>query len=230
MILGIDAQCLQVGTDGLRHYNEGGTFAFWAGGPTWFSVYGSDWIDKLATEGFDGEPGTYAKSTKVFGQGGYPNARPIPQIYEVLDTAVQHGYVFKADTLEELAEQIGVPVDNFVGQVQRFEEFCANGEDLEFGRKPETLISKINYGPFYAIRTKPVPYATLAALDVNEQINVLLPDGTPVGGLYACGNDSGGVIETNLAPYAQYGGVALGWAFTSGRLAGRNAVDYLQTL
>ena len=230
MLLGIDSTCLQVGTDGLRHYNEGGTFAFWAGGPTWFSVYGSDWIDNLAENGFSGEAGTYAKSTKVYGQGGYPNARPIPQIYEVLDTAVKQGYVFKADTLEELAEMIEVPADDFVAQVERYEEFCKTGEDLEFGKKAESLVSKINYGPFYAIRTKPVPYATLAALDVNADINVLLPDGTPVGGLYACGNDSGGVIETNLAPYAQYGGVALGWAFTSGRLAGANAVAYLQTL
>ena len=230
MILGIDAGCLQVGTDGLRHYNEGGTFAFWAGGPTWFSIYGGDYIDKLASEGFAGEPGTYARSTKVYGQGGYPNARPIPQIYEVLDTAVKHGYVFKANTLEELAEQIEVPVDAFVDQVRRYEEFCANGEDPEFGRKPETLVSKIGHGPFYAIRCKPVPYATLAALDVDADINALLPDGTKVGGLYACGNDSGGVIETNLAPYAQYGGVALGWAFTSGRLAGTHAAEYVQTV
>ena len=121
-------------------------------------------------------------------------------------------------------------MDAFVDQVQRYEEFCANGEDPEFGRKPETLVSKIGHGPFYAIRCKPVPYATLAALDVDADINALLPDGTKVGGLYACGNDSGGVIETNLAPYAQYGGVALGWAFTSGRLAGTHAAEYVQTV
>ena len=123
-----------------------------------------------------------------------------------------------------------MPVDDFVAQVERYRGFCENGEDLEFGRDPETLVSNINYGPYYAITCKPVPYATLAAMDVDSEINVLLPDGSKVGGLYACGNDSGGVIETNLAPYAQYGGVALGWAFTSGRLAGINAVNYLQTL
>ena len=230
MILGISTRTLQVGTDGVRHYNEAGTFAFWAGGPTWFTIYGSDYIDQLAESGFAGDPGTYTSSTKVFGQGGYPNARPIPQIYEVLDAAISKGYVYKAETLEELAGLIEVPVDDFVAQVERYRGFCENGEDLEFGRDPETLVSNINYGPYYAITCKPVPYATLAAMDVDSEINVLLPDGSKVGGLYACGNDSGGVIETNLAPYAQYGGVALGWAFTSGRLAGINAVNYLQTL
>ena len=61
-------------------------------------------------------PAPTPRSTKVFGQGGYPNARPIPQIYEVLETAISKGYVFKADTLEELAELIEVPVEDFVAQ------------------------------------------------------------------------------------------------------------------
>lgn len=34
---------------------------------------------------------------------------PIPQIYEVLETAEAKGYVFKADTLEELAKKMGFP-------------------------------------------------------------------------------------------------------------------------
>ena len=75
------------------------------------------------------------------------------------------------------------------------------------------------------------PYATPAALDVDTQVRVLKFDGeTPVAGLYACGNDSGGVLYAELLPYSQYGGVALGWAFTSGRLAGENAVAYLASL
>ena len=119
-----------------------------------------------------------------------------------------------------------------MAQVERYKGFCAAGEDAEWNRAPETLANdKIGEeGPFYAIACNPVIYATHAALDVDENIAALWPDGTEVAGLYACGNDSGGVLETNLLPYAQYGGVALGWAFTSGRLAGGNAVAYAQTL
>ena len=229
LLLGTASNCLQVGQDGVRHYNEGGTFAFWAGGPIWYSIYGEGYLDQLAETGFAGDPGTYAGSiTSVYNQGGYPNNRPIPQIYEAMDKAVTKGYVYKADTLEELAEQVGLPVQDFVDQVARYRGFCANGEDTEWGRKAESLVDQIgDTGPFYAIECNPTPYATLAAMDVDENINVLLPDGSEVGGLYACGNDSGGVLETDLLPYAQYGGVALGWAFTSGRLAGANAVGYL---
>lgn len=37
----------------------------------------------------------------------------------------------------------------------------------------------------------------------------------------------GGVLYSNYKPYSGYGGIALGWAFTSGRLAGIHAVEYL---
>lgn len=228
MMMGINGNALQVGTDGVRHYNESGTFAFWAGGPSWFTIYGSDYVDGLAQNGYPGEDGKFQSSTKVFGQGGYPQATPIPQVYEVLEAAESKGYVFKADTLEDLAEKIGVPADAFVAQVERYEGYCKNGKDEEFDKSEKTLVSQINYGPYYAIKADATPYATIAALDVDTNLNVLKSDGsTPINGLYACGNDSGGVLYTNLEPYAQYGGVALGWAFTSGRLAGTNAVEKL---
>lgn len=228
MMMGINSNALQVGPDGVRHFNESGTFAFWAGGPSWFTIYGGDYVDGLAESGYPGEEDDFQKSTKVFGQGGYPNATPIPQIYEVLETAERKGYAFKADTLEELAEKIGVPADAFTAQVERYEGYCTSGVDEEFGKSAKTLVSQINRPPYYAIKADATPYATIAALDVDTDLNVLKSDGTTkIAGLYACGNDSGGVLYTNLEPYAQYGGVALGWAFTSGRLAGANAASYV---
>lgn len=228
MMMGINSNALQVGPDGVRHFNESGTFAFWAGGPSWFTIYGGDYVDGLAESGYPGEEDDFQKSTKVFGQGGYPNATPIPQIYEVLETAERKGYAFKADTLEELAEKIGVPADAFTAQVERYEGYCTSGVDEEFGKSTKTLVSQINRPPYYAIKADATPYATIAALDVDTDLNVLKSDGaTKIAGLYACGNDSGGVLYTNLEPYAQYGGVALGWAFTSGRLAGANAASYV---
>ncbi len=231
MVMGLNTAALQVGPDGVRHYNEAGTFAFWAGGPSWYTIYGSDYVDDLAQNGLKGEDGTYARSTYVFGQGGYPNNVPIPQVYEALDVAESKGYVFKAETLEELAEKTGMPVDAFVDQVERYEEACKNGKDDEFGKPEKSLISQINYGPYYAIKCDATPYSCIAALNVDTNLNVLKEDGTTkINGLYACGNDSGGVLYSNLKPYAQYGGVALGWAFTSGRLAGTHAAEYVSSM
>ena len=57
-------------------------------------------------------------------------------------------------------------------------------------------------------------------------MQVLAADGeTVIGNLYAVGNDSCGVLYTDKKPYVTHGGAALGWAYTSGRLAGGYAVQ-----
>ena len=145
-----------------------------------------------------------------------------------MEKAIEMGYVWKADTLEELADMIGVPAAELVDEVEKYRGFCANKVDEDFGKRDSLLKDNVKYGPYYAIKCKPTPYATLAALDVDTNINVLKADGNVMKGLYACGNDSGGVLYSERDAYAQYGGVALGWAFTSGRLAGINAVKYIQ--
>jgi uncharacterized protein with FMN-binding domain/succinate dehydrogenase/fumarate reductase flavoprotein subunit len=229
--LGSSAASMQVGRNGKRFYNESaGMNDFWKAGPNYFTIYGTDQLDTLAQKGLTGNAGTFKGSTYVFGFGGYPNAVPIPQVYEVMDAAVQKGFVYKADTLEALAAQIGVPAADFTAEVKKYLGFCSAGKDTDFGKAATNLVSNINKAPFYAIKYCPTPYATCAALDVNTNINVLKADGTPIAGLYACGNDSGGVLYAPDKPYASYGGCALGWAYTSGRLAGKNAVTYLKTL
>jgi uncharacterized protein with FMN-binding domain/succinate dehydrogenase/fumarate reductase flavoprotein subunit len=229
--LGSNSAAMQVGKNGRRFYNEAARMDdFWKGGPFWFTIYGSDHIDTLAQKGFAGNPNTFTQSTYVYGFGGYPCAVPIPQIYEVLDTAVEKGFVHKANSLEALAAQIGVPAPDFTAEVKKYLEFCATGKDIDFGKPSAKLVSNINRAPYYAIRYCPTPYSTVAGLDVDTNINVLKKDGTVMNGLYACGNDSGGVLYAPDKPYAGYGGCALGWAFTSGRLAGISAVKYLAGL
>lgn len=155
MMMGINASALQVGDDGVRHYNESGTFAFWAGGPSWFTIYGGDYVDGLAQNGYPGEEGAFQSSTKVFGQGGYPQATPIPQIYEVLETAEKKGYAFKADTLEELAEKIGVPADAFKAQVERYEGYCRAAWTRSSARAPKPLSRRSTVRPTTPSRPMP---------------------------------------------------------------------------
>ena len=55
-------------------------------------------------------------------------------------------------------------------------------------------------------------------------MQVLATDGeTPIEGLYAVGTDSSGVLFTESDAYVDFGGAAMGWAYTSGRLAGEHA-------
>lgn len=41
-------------------------------------------------------------------RGSIPSGTPLPEAYQVLDDAIERGYVFKADTVEELAAAIGL--------------------------------------------------------------------------------------------------------------------------
>jgi fumarate reductase flavoprotein subunit len=214
--LGVSSSAMQVGKNGKRNYNEAGGFGeYFKGGPVWYTIYGSDYIDNLAANGFPGNVGTFTRSTKVWGFGGYRQGEPVPQIYEVLEAAVEKGFVYKSDTLELLAAKMEVPVSDFVAEVQKYKGFCAAGNDADFAKPTRNLVDNIKYGPYYAIKTCPTPYSTVAGLDINDKINVLNKNGSPMNGLYAVVTTAAVVLYAPDKPYAGYGGVALGWAFTS---------------
>ena len=119
--------------------------------------------------------------------------------------------VSKADTLEALATTLGVPVDAFKSSVAAYNK----GGSGDLGRGSRSPILR---PPFYALGpVRNYINYTDGGLAVNEHLQVLRTDGTPVKGLFAAGsNGQGGLL---LKGHGHH----LGWAFTSGRIAGRNA-------
>ena len=57
-----------------------------------------------------------------------------------------------ADTIGQVAEQAGMPVEALKATVERYNELCRKGVDEDFGKDPSYLVP-IEKGPFYAIRT-----------------------------------------------------------------------------
>ena len=229
-VLSTDKRLMAVGTDGKRCFCESLPFDFFRPGPIWFTVFGSEMLDEIKEKGFPGAPGTYVAGTRVRSCGGVPASVPIPEVYEIMDKAVSGGFAFKADTIEELAEKMGVSPENLAAEVKKYRAFCAAGKDDDFAKKPELLVDNLKKAPFYAIRLRNYPYASMGALSINRDINVLDTDGNVMRGLYACGNDSGGNMYPRANAYPPYAGIAQGWGFTSGRLAGINAVNYIKSL
>ena len=128
--------------------------------------------------------------------------------------------LFAADTLEELAEKIGVDADGLVQSVAEFNKIV-NGESQDpYGR---TKFSKtIATPPFYAAERHVQVHYTMGGIRINKDVQVLDTDGNPVPGLYAAGETTGGV----------HGGYRLGMnALTDclvfGRKAGMNAASGL---
>ena len=119
-----------------------------------------------------------------------------------------------ADTLEELAEKMGVPVDTFVATINRWNEMCDAGEDVDFGYPGEHM-HRIDTAPFYATREMAESLATSGGLQINEYSQVLNTAGMPIEGLYAIGNTSGsmfyGTYPHSMNCLSHTRCVAFGW-------------------
>jgi len=138
-----------------------------------------------------------------------------------LDHAVEKGYVLVAQSIEELAEKMGIQVESFKATVVRYNELARSGKDRDFGKHPDRLTT-IEKPPFYACKMEVRLMVVLSGLKVNTRLKVLDTDGLPIPGLYAAGNVSGsffgGGAYSTTTP-----GVTHSRAWTFGRLAGRNA-------
>lgn len=131
---------------------------------------------------------------------------------------IDAGVAFKADTLEGLAEAMGVADPSVLAQtVAAYNECCANGEDPVFFKAAELLVPLSEEGPFYAARFAPTPFGSCGDLSVDAQMRVRTDmEGGVVPGLYAIGVESVGVMHND---YYWALGQTVGWGHTSGVLA-----------
>lgn len=112
-----------------------------------------------------------------------------------IDNEKFHTY-HECDTLEELADEIGVDRDTFLATVERYNEICANGEDTDFGKHPSFLYP-IDQPPFIAVESKPAfLWTTQGGLAVNGNYEVLNEGGdSPIPNLYCGSDDCGGQVK-----------------------------------
>ncbi len=220
--MAISSNTLAVGADGKRFTSETALSMFnpWISGPHFYSIWGNEQIQDLIANGFDEVP--YGPSTNYLGYGSsIPAGVPLPETEEILQAAIDAGYVYKTDTIAELAEKMGFDPEVLEATVEEYNSYCATGVDEAFGKDAQYLAA-VEGGPYYGIVGSSYCYSTCGGLDINTDFQVLLADGeTPMGGLYAVGTDSMGVLFSEAKAYVTYGGAAQGWAYTSGRLAGQ---------
>lgn len=137
-------------------------------------------------------------------------------------------------TLEALAEDIGLPAEELVATVRRWNNHVANGVDPDFGRGQSAhdrwwgdpaykgdvrgTLGPIDDPPYYAIKVVSGGLGTKGGPRTDEHARVLDLDGRPIEGLYAAGN-------VMASPFGMtYGGAGgtLGPAMVFGYLAGRH--------
>ncbi|MDG2472552.1 MAG: FAD-binding protein [Pseudomonadales bacterium] len=140
-------------------------------------------------------------------------------------------FLYKADTLEELATQTGIDVDGLKQTVTNMNNYAKTGVDEEFGRgsyeydryygdqsiTPNPCLAAIEQAPFYALKQDPGDFGTHGGVAFNHHAQVLKSDGSPIDGLYACGNTARALLPNYPGP-----GATLGPAMTFGYLAAKH--------
>jgi fumarate reductase flavoprotein subunit len=200
-----NAAFLRVNIDGERYENEDVTAQSIANSFTHqpmkkaWQIFDSKWEDEITRMGI--------------GLGRFYSITPmVRNNFETLS--------IKANTLEELAEKMGVPVKSFVNTVARYNTMCANGKDADYGKYPLRL-TPLNKPPYYAGATKQEFLVVLGGLNTNMKQQPLDADRKPISGLYLAGNMIGNRFAIEYP--VMCAGLSHGLAYVTGRLAGRYA-------
>jgi fumarate reductase flavoprotein subunit len=155
-----------------------------------------------------------------------PGARPVNFDQEFNAALARGGSdVFAADSIEALATQIGVEPATLKNTVEEYNGFCHKGHDDLFAKNPRYLRPLI--GPrYYAIKARTVLLGTMGGIKINHRAEVVDKDNKAIPGLYAGGYDAGGMYGDSY-PIECSSGLSSCFALTSGRIAGKNMLEYL---
>lgn len=137
-----------------------------------------------------------------------------------IDSYVSNGLTVQADTIEDLATQMGVDASNLQATVEAWNQAVAEQNDEAFGRTTGMDVD-ISVAPFYAIQIAPGIHHTMGGVKIDTTASVIGVDGEPIPGLFAAGEVTGGVHGAN-----RIGGNAVADIIVFGRIAGQSAADY----
>jgi fumarate reductase flavoprotein subunit len=141
---------------------------------------------------------------------------------EGIDRMVAGGGIVEADTLEQLAAELRVPVRAMLASIARYNESAFLGEDRDFRKDPKFL-RPIEQPPFYAAELRPAILGlTSCGPQIDKDASVLDEDLQEIPGLFAAGECTGGVI----GPVYSDGGNSLANCVVFGRTAGRSAAAF----
>lgn len=144
-------------------------------------------------------------------------------------------WVDRADTLDKLAQNVGIDSEGLKTTISHFNAFAVEGIDSDFHRgesaydqywadgdhSPNPSLGTIEKPPFYAVPAYPGTLGTKGGPKTNANAQVLNITGQPIGGLYAAGN----VMASIAGPSYWGGGGTIGPGMTFGYIAAKHAAQ-----
>ena len=180
-----------------------------------------------------------AESSSVTYNGEAYSFAGVHGLGKTIPEYVEDGVVMKADTIEELAEQLGLDPTALAHTVNTYNENAADNVDPDFGRGTtiEARGFKMYLGdgvandtstplvepfdlvqlepPFYGVQIIRAGVNSQGGPERDEHCNVKRPDGTTIPRLYTAG-ELGAIY-----PYMYNGGGNVAEALATGRIAAR---------
>lgn len=190
--------------------------AAWSQGGKYFFI-----VDKATLDTF-----TAGKNPIEVSKAGPGAATGTGDFYALAEEAVRGEQAFKGNTLAELADKAGLQADVFEKVVVKYNAEIAAKDDTEFSKSTPSLTYSIEKGPFYAFIGQAAYLGTVGGVRVDENLAVLDDNFKPISGLYTGGANAGGYYEGHS--YPAFEGLASGFTWTSGRIAGNSAADYVK--
>ena len=222
---------LRVNSLGKRYCNEDGPYdiafnqACMQPGHYWWQIFdASSWEDVVSfgttiCSRVVAEEG--AKNCLLLGQY-FPctNAEEWQSVF--IDPNVENGVLLKADTIEELVDMMGVPKEDTLATIERYNELAAKGVDEDF-HKASFRLTAIDEGPFYACKLAGWLLSTMSGVRVDNTYTPITPEGDRIEGLKCVGLDHGGFFNGMYAQY--YGGLNMSHNVVSSWLAAMDIMD-----
>lgn len=193
---------------------------FTSGSTIFVGADGTRWINEVSMPDhgyvdFHGDNVTMLfpmPSYMVFDQAQF-EAQPVIPVWNN-EEKVEEGYIVKADTLEELAEALGLPEGSLDQTVATYNQYCADGEDKDFGRPVEDLHAFRESGPYYAVAVEPDMVNTQGGPRRNMRGEIIDVNGNVIPHLYGAGEC--GTPWGNTYPGGGNLGDAMGMGITCG--------------
>lgn len=135
---------------------------------------------------------------------------------EAIGDLVKSGTVVKGETIEELAKNMGVDVENLKKTVDEYNQAVRGEATDKFGKK--LLQDQFDKPPFYASKRVPTIHHTMGGLEIDTEARVIDKDGNVIENLFAAGEVTGGIHGAN-----RLGGNAIPDTVVFGGIAGRSA-------
>ncbi len=210
---------LKVNADGKRFFNESGTYEGilhadeYQKGHCHYTLFDSNWTTYVQQFQMHGCSRLYP-----FENGADPNI-PYQAIEEgMLPGLIESGFVSQADTIEELAQKLGLPASELKATVEHYNELAHAGEDTDYGKESFRL-TPVDTAPFYGAKNTGYVLCTMDGIQIDTNMNAIDTEGNVIPGLYVVGNDSGSYFANTYPNLST--GMACGRTVTFGRLVGK---------